>query len=158
MTTTPNSVSILHQLSTQKPKCLCPVDSSQVYCFSVKKMYKSVCFDHFLGSISTRSPCMQRKIGSFSSCPTVLLSAQPQELKRDGSENLHFLTICEMSSPGPKRWFVLHKLKIWGNSLEVQWLGLSTSTAGGSGLIPGWGTKILQATQRIKKKKKKIEE
>ena len=48
---------------------------------------------------------------------------------------------------------VLHKLKIWGNSLEVQRLGLSTSTAGGSGLIPGWGTKILQATQQIKKKK-----
>ena len=24
----------------------------------------------------------------------------------------------------------------------VQWLGLYTSTAGGTGLIPGWGTKI----------------
>ena len=54
-----------------------------------------------------------------------------------------------MSSPGPQGWFVLHKLKIWGNSLEVQWLGLWTSTAGGSGLIPGGGTKILQDTQWI---------
>ena len=27
----------------------------------------------------------------------------------------------------------------------VQWLRLHTSTAGGTGLIPGWGTKILPA-------------
>ena len=27
----------------------------------------------------------------------------------------------------------------------VQWLGLCTSTAGGVGLIPDWGTKIPQA-------------
>ena len=32
-----------------------------------------------------------------------------------------------------------------GNSLAVQWLGLSAFTAEGSGSIPGWGTKILQA-------------
>ena len=31
-------------------------------------------------------------------------------------------------------------------SLVVQWLGLCDSTAGGTGLIPGWATKILQAT------------
>ena len=35
-----------------------------------------------------------------------------------------------------------------GNSLVVQWLGLCASTAGGTGLIPGQGTKILQAAQR----------
>ena len=34
---------------------------------------------------------------------------------------------------------------VWGNSLAVQWLGLHTSTAGGTGSIPGWGTKIPQA-------------
>ena len=33
----------------------------------------------------------------------------------------------------------------------VQWLGLHTSTAGGSGLIPGQGTKILQGTQHCQK-------
>ena len=33
---------------------------------------------------------------------------------------------------------------IKGNSLVVWWLGLHTSTAGGTGLIPGGGTKILQ--------------
>ena len=32
-----------------------------------------------------------------------------------------------------------------GNSLESQWLGLCTSTAGGMGSIPSWGTKILPA-------------
>ena len=31
-------------------------------------------------------------------------------------------------------------------SLVVQWLGLCTSTAGGTGSIPGWGTKILHAS------------
>ena len=33
------------------------------------------------------------------------------------------------------------------NSLGVQWLGLHAFTAGGTGLIPGQGTEILQATQ-----------
>ena len=36
-------------------------------------------------------------------------------------------------------------LNVYGNSLVVQWLGLYTSTAQGPGLIPGQGTKILQA-------------
>ena len=40
----------------------------------------------------------------------------------------------------------LHKnLKLLGNSLEIQWLGFHACTAEGSGLIPGWGTKIPQA-------------
>ena len=43
-----------------------------------------------------------------------------------------------------------------GNSLEVQRLGLRTSIAGGMGLIPGRGTKILQALKCGQKKKKKI--
>ena len=41
------------------------------------------------------------------------------------------------------------------NSLVVQWLGLCASTAGGPGLISGWGTKILQAVRCGQKKKKK---
>ena len=32
-----------------------------------------------------------------------------------------------------------------GTSLVVQWLGLYSSTACSTGLIPGWGTKILYA-------------
>ena len=39
-------------------------------------------------------------------------------------------------------------------SLVVQWLGLHASTAGGTGSIPGWGTKILHAEQSGQKKKK----
>ena len=42
-----------------------------------------------------------------------------------------------------------------GNSLEVQWLGLHAFIAKDQGLIPGQGTKILQAMQRGQKKKKK---
>ena len=42
------------------------------------------------------------------------------------------------------------------NSLAVQWLGLCDFTATeGVGLIPGWGTKILQAVQSGQKRKKK---
>ena len=40
-----------------------------------------------------------------------------------------------------------------GTSLAVQWLRLHVSTAGGTGLIPGLGTKILHAAwcgQKIK--------
>ena len=36
----------------------------------------------------------------------------------------------------------------------VQWLGLHTSTAGGTGSIPGGGTKIPEAGNMARKKKK----
>ena len=55
-------------------------------------------------------------------------------------------------------------VRIWlleereGTSLAVQWLGLRAFTAGGTGSIPGQGTKIPHAMVRPKKKKKKIEE
>ena len=49
--------------------------------------------------------------------------------------------------------FQLKKKRYVGNSLVVQWLGLRASTAGGLGLIPDWGTKILQATWYSRKKK-----
>ena len=41
----------------------------------------------------------------------------------------------------------VNETKISRNSLEVQGLGFSTVTAGGPGLLPGQGTKILQAVQ-----------
>ena len=40
-----------------------------------------------------------------------------------------------------------------GPSLVVQWLRLRTSTAGVTGSIPGWGTKILHAVRHGQKKK-----
>ena len=39
------------------------------------------------------------------------------------------------------------KKTVLGNSLGVQWLGLSAFTAVAGVSIPGWGTKILQAMQ-----------
>ena len=39
------------------------------------------------------------------------------------------------------------------NYLAVQWLGFCASTAGGMGLNPDQGTKILQATWRGQEKK-----
>ena len=38
-----------------------------------------------------------------------------------------------------------------GTSLVVQWLGLHTSNAGGTGLISGRGTKILHVTELSQK-------
>jgi len=38
-----------------------------------------------------------------------------------------------------------------GPSLVVQWLRLHMSTAGGTGSIPGWGTKIPHDTARKRK-------
>ena len=42
-----------------------------------------------------------------------------------------------------------------GNFLEVKWLGLWASSAGGLGSIPGLGTKILQVVWHSQKKEKK---
>ena len=50
------------------------------------------------------------------------------------------------------------KKEINGNSLAVQWLGLHTSTAGGTGSIPGWGTRTLYAVWHGQKKKKRERE
>ena len=44
-----------------------------------------------------------------------------------------------------KAIFLQLKKKLLGNSLAVQWLGLSALTAVGQGSIPSQGTKILQA-------------
>ena len=48
-------------------------------------------------------------------------------------------------------------MKSFGNSVAVQWLGLSTFTAGSLGLIAAQGTKIPQAAWRDKKKKEERE-
>ena len=44
-----------------------------------------------------------------------------------------------------------------GNSLAVQWLVLCTFTAKSPGSIPGWGTKILQASRGSQKKKQGLD-
>ena len=42
-----------------------------------------------------------------------------------------------------------------GASLAVQWLRLYASTAGGAGLIPGWGSFSCQEMQPKKKERKR---
>ena len=49
-----------------------------------------------------------------------------------------------------------NQFKKMENYLEVQWIGLWASTAGNMVLIPGQGTKILQAVQHGQKKKKQL--
>ena len=49
---------------------------------------------------------------------------------------------------------LLFKIQALGTSLAVQWLGLCAFTAEGAGSIPGWGTKVLQATWHGHKKQK----
>ena len=44
--------------------------------------------------------------------------------------------------------------EILGTSLAVQWLRLRDSSAGGTGSIPGWGTKIPRAAWCGQKDKK----
>ena len=46
------------------------------------------------------------------------------------------------------------KSSILENSLAAQWLRLCAFTAEDPGLIPGWETRVLQATRPKKKKKK----
>ena len=45
---------------------------------------------------------------------------------------------------------------ITGTSLAVQWLGLRASTAGGTGSIPGPGTKIPHAMQKKKRERENL--
>ena len=53
-----------------------------------------------------------------------------------------------------KGWEKTYLDNSFGTSLAVQWLRLQAPTAGDTGLIPGWGTKILYATWFGQKKKK----
>ena len=54
-----------------------------------------------------------------------------------------------------KRWNLFLLKSNTGTSLAVQWLRLHTPNAGGTGLIPGWRTKIPHAAWCGLKKKKK---
>ena len=51
----------------------------------------------------------------------------------------------------PKAIEIKAKTNKWENSLAVQWLGLHAFPAEGLDIIPGWGTKILQAAWHSKK-------
>ena len=61
-----------------------------------------------------------------------------------------------LSAVQASRFILMSVLKegLSGNSLAVQWLGLCASTPGGTGSIPGRGTKIPQATRKTKIKER----
>ena len=68
------------------------------------------------------------------------------------------LSTCR-SSPSPSdENYPNFKIKRLGNSPVVQWLGLNALTTRGPSSTPGWGTKILKATQRgqINKQKETV--
>ena len=48
-----------------------------------------------------------------------------------------------------KGWEKTYLDNSFGTSLAVQWLRLQAPSAGDTGLIPGWRTKILHATLRV---------
>ena len=60
---------------------------------------------------------------------------------------LHSIILLLSKNQGRKK-----KIRV-GNFLEVQWLGLCPSMVGAMGWIPGWGTKIPQATWSDQKNK-----
>ena len=62
---------------------------------------------------------------------------------------LHNAQECQIQIENPQT------AQVPGNSLVVQSLGLCASTAGGLGSIPGWETRIPQASQHSQRKKKK---
>ena len=62
-----------------------------------------------------------------------------------------YFYICNLHNIVPQLYFNLKK----ASSLEVQWLRLHHSTAGGKCLIPTQGTKIPHASRQGQKKKKK---
>ena len=72
------------------------------------------------------------------------------------SVHLKHSAICHISVKleEEKRSKQTHFLKSKRTSLSVQWLRPLTSNAEGMGLIPEWRTKIPQAMQHSKKKKK----
>ena len=65
---------------------------------------------------------------------------------------LLFFLFQELSS------YLISGLRHSGNSLAVQWLRLHISTSEDWGLIPGWGTKILQAAWNSQREKKRPSE
>ena len=80
--------------------------------------------------------------------PSVIYkSPRPNSLRCLGSLQLAHLQPISHSF----HWFIDLKVVSSGNSLTAQWLWLRALTARGLGLIPGWGTKIPQASRQGQK-------
>ena len=70
---------------------------------------------------------------------------------RSGQSRQSFPQPTESSAGSREGGEATLRAGILGTSLAVQWLGLGASPAGGTGSIPGRGTKILHAVQRGQK-------
>ena len=79
------------------------------------------------------------------------LATQKQRMKLTSISRNH--AVWFPCSQGGALRFISKTLS--GTSLLVQGLRLCASPAGGTGSIPGWGTKILHATSMAKKQTKK---
>ena len=98
----------------------------------------------------------QASDGNSPSCPGPFLFIQPKGLTLpasrvcSGVSDRVYINACQV--------FIRKQhsnLSQVGTSRVVQWLGLGASTAGGMGLIPGWGTKIPYTMRHSQKKRKK---
>ena len=83
-----------------------------------------------------------------------LPSSPPGDLPDPGTETTFvispalaggFFTTSTTWEANKYYWILLQIIVDIGNSLAVQWIGLHASTAGGTGSVPGWRTKIPHA-------------
>ena len=125
---------------------------------------KSQVFFFFLShQCAVHSPVCKIQVFHFDYvCASKLLSAGGSSVQPQASVALFCLYNCKYTVPLHQKclgtWnpeFSLKNKKIChGTSQEVQWLGLHTSNAEGTGLIAAQGTKILRAVQQGQKYKR----
>ena len=88
----------------------------------------------------------------------VLLEKETERVKtlwyRGTERNMSLLFFIKYRKLPYCIYYLLFKSCTCGDSLSVPWLGLCVVTAEGPGSIPGWGPKIPQALQPIKKERK----
>lgn len=83
----------------------------------------------------------------------VRVTVEKQKIHCDHKELVGRAMYVAMSSYLIIYWKFKAHISIQEIDLVVKWLGLCTSTAGGTGSIPGWRTKVLPRNS-VKKKEK----
>ena len=101
----------------------------------------------FNGSCSRSNAGRERK-SQFPDTCAFILRLHTNSFRGEES-SLALETLCLLGEPASMgvEEAESHLAKLWRTSLEVQWLGLRASTAGGMGSIPGRGTRIPRATR-----------
>ena len=89
----------------------------------------------------------------------LVLTSHQRQWRPEGSGIMYLRCWNKREKTSIYEEFYSHKTMLqkwnWGNSLEVQWLGLQALTAEGPGSIPGQGTKIPQSHKPHDAAKKK---